>query len=214
MINFFKIVGKRILEVKIVINGVGAVGIVIVKFLLKYGVKNIVVCDKYGVIYEGREEDMNKYKEEIVKIINREGINGFFKKVIEGVDVFIGFFVVNVLGEDDVKKMLVNVIVMVMVNLILEIMLDIVKKVGVRIVCIGRFDFNNQVNNVLVFLGIFRGVFDVMVIRIIDEMKIAAVEVIVKIVEEEFLEDYVILKFFNKRVVFEVVLVVVKKVME
>lgn len=214
LINSLKIVGKRISEVKIVINGAGAAGIATAKLLLKYGAKNIVVCDKHGAIYEGREEDMNKYKEEIAKITNREGINGSLKKAIEGADVFIGLSVANVLGEDDVKKMSANAIVMAMANPIPEIMPDIAKKAGARIVCTGRSDFNNQVNNVLAFPGIFRGALDVMATRITDEMKIAAAEAIAKIAEEELSEDYVIPKPFNKRVAFEVALAVAKKAME
>lgn len=214
LINSLKIVGKRISEVKMVINGAGAAGIATAKLLLKYGAKNIVVCDKHGAIYEGREEDMNKYKEEIAKITNREGINGSLKKAIEGADVFIGLSVANVLGEDDVKKMSSNAIVMAMANPIPEIMPDIAKKAGARIVCTGRSDFNNQVNNVLAFPGIFRGALDVMATRITDEMKIAAAEAIAKIAEEELSEDYVIPKPFNKRVAFEVALAVAKKAME
>lgn len=214
LINSLKIVGKRISEVKIVINGAGAAGIATAKLLLKYGAKNIVVCDKHGAIYEGREEDMNKYKEEIAKITNREGINGSLKKAIEGADVFIGLSVANVLGEDDVKKMSSNAIVMAMANPIPEIMPDIAKKAGARIVCTGRSDFNNQVNNVLAFPGIFRGALDVMTTRITDEMKIAAAEAIAKIAEKELSEDYVIPKPFNKRVAFEVALAVAKKAME
>lgn len=214
LINSLKIVGKRISEVKIVINGAGAAGIATAKLLLKYGAKNIVVCDKHGAIYEGREEDMNKYKEEIARITNREGINGSLKKAIEGADVFIGLSVANVLGEDDVKKMSANAIVMAMANPIPEIMPDIAKKAGARIVCTGRSDFNNQVNNVLAFPGIFRGALDVMATRITDEMKIAAAEAIAKIAEEELSEDYVIPKPFNKRVAFEVALAVAKKAME
>lgn len=214
LINSLKIVGKRISEVKIVINGAGAAGIATAKLLLKYGAKNIVVCDKHGAIYEGREEDMNKYKEEIAKITNREGINGSLKKAIESADVFIGLSVANVLSEDDVKKMSSNAIVMAMANPIPEIMPDIAKKAGARIVCTGRSDFNNQVNNVLAFPGIFRGALDVMATRITDEMKIAAAEAIAKIAEKELSEDYVIPKPFNKRVAFEVALAVAKKAME
>lgn len=214
LINSLKIVGKRISEVKIVINGAGAAGIATAKLLLKYGAKNIVVCDKHGAIYEGREEDMNKYKEEIAKITNREGINGSLKKAIEGADVFIGLSVANVLSEDDVKKMSSNAIVMAMANPIPEIMPDIAKKAGARIVCTGRSDFNNQVNNVLAFPGIFRGALDVMATRITDEMKIAAAEAIAKIAEEELSEDYVIPKPFDKKVAFEVALAVAKKAME
>ena len=214
LINSLKIVGKRISEVKIVINGAGAAGIATAKLLLKYGAKNIVVCDKHGAIYEGREEDMNKYKEEIAKITNREGINGSLKKAIEGADVFIGLSVANVLSEDDVKKMSSNAIVMAMANPIPEIMPDIAKKAGARIICTGRSDFNNQVNNVLAFPGIFRGALDVMATRITDEMKIAAAEAIAKIAEEELSEDYVIPKPFDKKVAFEVALAVAKKAME
>jgi len=214
LINSLKIVGKRISEVKIVINGAGAAGIATAKLLLKYGAKNIVVCDKHGTIYEGREEDMNKYKEEIAKITNKEGIKGSLHRAIEGADVFIGLSVANVLNEDDIKKMSNDAIVMAMANPIPEIMPDIAKRAGARIVCTGRSDFNNQVNNVLAFPGIFRGALDVMATRITDEMKIAAAEAIAKVAEEELSEDYVIPKPFDKKVAFEVALAVAKKAME
>ncbi|WPX09769.1 NAD(P)-dependent malic enzyme [Anaerocellum danielii] len=214
LINSLKIVGKRISEVKIVINGAGAAGIATAKLLLKYGAKNIVVCDRHGAIFEGREEDMNKYKEEIAKVTNREGIKGLLSRAIEGADVFIGLSVANILGEDDIKKMSNDAIVMAMANPIPEIMPDIAKKAGARIVCTGRSDFNNQVNNVLAFPGIFRGALDVMATRITDEMKIAAAEAIAKVAEEELSEDYVIPKPFDKKVAFEVALAVAKKAME
>ncbi|ADL42752.1 malic protein NAD-binding [Caldicellulosiruptor obsidiansis OB47] len=214
LINSLKIVGKKISEVKIVINGAGAAGIATAKLLLKYGAKNIIVCDKCGTIYEGREEDMNKYKEEIAKITNKEGIKGSLHRAIEGADVFIGLSVANVLNEDDIKKMSNDAIVMAMANPIPEIMPDIAKRAGARIVCTGRSDFNNQVNNVLAFPGIFRGALDVMATRITDEMKIAAAEAIAKVAEEELSEDYIIPKPFDKKVAFEVALAVAKKAME
>lgn len=214
LINSLKIVGKRISDIKIVINGAGAAGIATAKLLLKYGARNIVICDKCGAIYEGREEDMNKYKEEIARITNREGIKGSLHRAIEGADVFIGLSVANVLNEDDIKKMSNDAIVMAMANPIPEIMPDIAKRAGARIVCTGRSDFNNQVNNVLAFPGIFRGALDVMATRITDEMKIAAAEAIAKVAEEELSEDYVIPKPFDKKVVFEVALAVAKKAME
>ena len=214
LINSLKIVGKKISEVKIVINGAGAAGIATAKLLLKYGAKNIIVCDKCGTIYEGREEDTNKYKEEIAKITNKEGIKGSLHRAIEGADVFIGLSVANVLDEDDVRKMSSNAIIMAMANPVPEIMPDVAKRAGAKIVCTGRSDFNNQVNNVLAFPGIFRGALDVMATRITDEMKIAAAEAIAKIAEEELSEDYIIPKPFDKKVAFEVALAVAKKAME
>ncbi|ACM60163.1 malate dehydrogenase (oxaloacetate-decarboxylating) [Caldicellulosiruptor bescii] len=214
LINSLKIVRKRISDVKIVINGAGAAGIATAKLLLKYGARNIVICDKCGAIYEGREKDMNKYKEEIARITNKEGIKGSLHRAIEGADVFIGLSVANVLNEDDIKKMSNDAIVMAMANPIPEIMPDIAKKAGARIVCTGRSDFNNQVNNVLAFPGIFRGALDVMATRITDEMKIAAAEAIAKVAEEELSEDYVIPKPFDKKVAFEVALAVAKKAVE
>jgi len=214
LINSLKLVNKKISDVKIVINGAGAAGIAVSKLLIKYGVQNVVICDRLGAIYDGREEDMNKYKQQIAKITNKELLKGSVHDVIKGADVFIGLSVANVLDEKDIKNMEKDAIVMAMANPIPEIMPDRAKKAGARIVCTGRSDFSNQVNNVLAFPGIFRGALDVRARMITDEMKIAAAEAIAKIAQENLSEDYVIPNAFDKRVSFEVAWAVARKAIE
>lgn len=141
LINVLKFVGKKFSEIKVVISGVGVVGIVIVKIFYSVGVKEIVIVDRKGIIYEGRE-DFNLYKCEVVEY-NVYGIEGGLKEVMEGVDVFIGVSVGGIVILDMVRVMVDDVIVFVMVNLIFEIMLEEVKRVGVRIVVMGRSDFLN-----------------------------------------------------------------------
>jgi len=157
---------------------------------------------------------MNKYKQQIAKITNKEHLKGSVHDVIKGADVFIGLSVANVLDEKDIRNMAKDAIVMAMANPIPEIMPDIAKKAGARIVCTGRSDFNNQVNNVLAFPGIFRGTLDVRARKITDEMKIAAAEAIAKVAQESLSEDYVIPKAFDKRTSFEVALAVARKAIE
>ncbi|WAM32622.1 NAD(P)-dependent malic enzyme [Caldicellulosiruptor naganoensis] len=214
LINSLKLVNKKISDVKIVINGAGAAGIAVAQLLIKYGAKNIIICDKYGAIYESREEGMNKYKQQIAKITNRNHLKGSIHDVIKSADVFIGLSVANVLDEEDVKNMAKDAIVMAMANPIPEIMPDKARKAGARVVCTGRSDFNNQVNNVLAFPGIFRGALDVRARKITDEMKIAAAEAIAKIAEENLSEDYVIPNALDKRVPYEVALAVARKAID
>ncbi|ABP67644.1 Malate dehydrogenase (oxaloacetate-decarboxylating) [Caldicellulosiruptor saccharolyticus DSM 8903] len=214
LINSLKLVNKKISDVKIVINGAGAAGIAVSKLLIKYGAQNVIICDRFGSIYDGRKEDMNKYKQQIAKITNKEHLKGSVHDVIKGADVFIGLSVANVLDEKDIRNMAKDAIVMAMANPIPEIMPDIAKKAGARIVCTGRSDFNNQVNNVLAFPGIFRGTLDVRARKITDEMKIAAAEAIAKVAQESLSEDYVIPKAFDKRTSFEVALAVARKAIE
>ncbi|WAM34793.1 NAD(P)-dependent malic enzyme [Caldicellulosiruptor morganii] len=214
LINSLKLVNKKISDVRIVINGAGAAGIAVAQLLIKYGAKDIIICDKCGAIYEGREEDMNKYKQQIAKVTNKNHLKGSIHDVIKGADVFIGLSVANVLDEEDVKNMAKDAIVMAMANPVPEIMPGKAKRAGAKIICTGRSDFSNQVNNVLAFPGIFRGALDVRARKITDEMKVAAAEAIARIAEEDLNEDYVIPKALNKRVSFEVALAVAEKAIE
>lgn len=214
LINSLKLVNKKISDVKIVVNGAGAAGIAVSKLLIKYGAQNVIICDRFGSIYEGREEYMNGYKQQIAKMTNKECLKGSIHEVIKGADVFVGLSVGNVLNEEDIKNMAKDSIVMAMANPVPEIMPDIAKKAGAKIVCTGRSDFDNQVNNVLAFPGIFRGALDVRARKITDEMKIAAAEAIAKVAQENLCEDYVIPKAFDKRVSFEVALAVAKTAIE
>ncbi|MEZ0535812.1 NADP-dependent malic enzyme [Caldicellulosiruptoraceae bacterium PP1] len=200
LINSLKIVNKDISEVKVVINGAGAAGIAVTKLLLSFGVKNIILCDKIGAIYEGRKEDMNLYKIEMSKITNLNKEKGTIHDVIKGSDVFIGLSVSNVLKIEDIKAMNKDAIVMAMANPVPEIMPTEAKEGGARIICTGRSDYPNQVNNVLAFPGIFRGALDVRAKEINQSMKIAAAKAIAELVEDTLSEEYVLPKAFDKRV--------------
>jgi malate dehydrogenase (oxaloacetate-decarboxylating) len=201
LINSLKIIGKRFEDVEVVINGAGAAGISIARLLNLVNIKNIVLCDSKGAIYEGRKIGMNKEKELIAKQTNKNFETGELKEVIKGKDVFIGVSTGNVLDENMIRSMNKNPVVFAMANPIPEIYPDIAKKAGAKIIGTGRSDFPNQINNVLAFPGIFRGALDVRARDVCDEMKIAAAYAIAEIVSDEKLnEDYIIPKPFDKRV--------------
>ena len=201
LINSLKVVGKKKEEVKVVVNGAGAAAIAITKLLLKYGVEDIILCDRVGAIYKDREQGMNKIKEDIALVTNRKETKGTLSEVIKGADVFIGVSVGNVVTEEMVKTMNADSIVFACANPIPEIYPKKALEAGARIVATGRSDFPNQINNVLAFPGIFRGVFDVRARDINDEMKIAAAEAISKLIgDEELCEAYIIPEAFDKRV--------------
>ncbi|MBQ2981944.1 MAG: NADP-dependent malic enzyme [Lachnospiraceae bacterium] len=201
IINGLKLVKKKKDEVKIVINGAGAAAIAIAKLLLMYGMKNITMCDRAGAIYEGRIEGMNEIKEEMAKITNLKKVQGGLREVIAGADIFVGVSVGGALDKEMVKSMNRDSIVFACANPTPEIYPEEAKRAGARIVATGRSDFPNQINNVLAFPGIFRGVFDVGAKVINDKMKIAAAEAIANLVtDSELREDYIIPEAFDKRV--------------
>jgi malate dehydrogenase (oxaloacetate-decarboxylating) len=201
LINGLKLVKKKKEDVEIVINGAGAAAIAIAKLLLKYGMKKITMCDTTGAIYEGRTEGMNEIKDEMSKITNLNKKKGGLRDVIVGADIFIGVSVGGALDEEMVKSMNKDSIVFACANPTPEIFPEDAKRAGARIVATGRSDFPNQINNVLAFPGIFRGVFDVGAKRINDKMKIAAAEAIANLVTDvELREDYIIPEAFDKRV--------------
>lgn len=198
--NALKLVGKDIENVKIIINGAGSAGISICKLLLLQGAKNIVMCDKKGALVEGADW-MNEAQVEIAKVTNREMESGSLEEVIKGKDVFIGVSGPNVLNADMVGTMNSDAIIFAMANPNPEIMPEEAKKGGARVIATGRSDFPNQINNVLVFPGIFRGALDVRATGITDEMKIAAAKAIASIIsDEELNEEYIIPGAFDKRV--------------
>jgi malate dehydrogenase (oxaloacetate-decarboxylating) len=200
LINSLKIVGKKIQDISVVINGSGAAGIAIMKLLKSVGLNEVIMCDRTGAIYEGRD-NLNDEKSNIAKISNLNKKTGSLKDVISGTDVFIGVSAQNSLTEEMVKSMNKDPIIFAMANPIPEIMPDIAKKAGARIVGTGRSDFNNQINNVLAFPGIFRGALDVRASDINDSMKIAAAYAIADIItKDELNEDYIIPLPFDKRV--------------
>ena len=200
MINALKLVGKKIEDVSVVVNGSGAAGIAITRLLMSRGLKKVVLCDRKGAIYKGRD-GLNPIKAEMAEISNLDKKAGSLKDVIVGADVFIGVSAPGSLTEEMVKTMNRDPIIFAMANPVPEIMPDVALKAGAKVVGTGRSDFPNQINNVLAFPGIFRGALDVRARDINDEMKIAAAEAIASIVKpEELRPDYIIPDSFNPHV--------------
>ncbi|EJO5347977.1 NAD-dependent malic enzyme [Clostridium botulinum] len=209
--NALKLVGKKLEEAKIVINGAGSAGISICKLLIEAGAKNIVMCDKEGSLVKGNN-NLNEAQKLIAEVTNKENEKGTLKDIIKGKDVFIGVSAPNILTEEMVASMNKDSIVFAMANPTPEIMPDKAKKAGVKVVATGRSDFPNQINNVLVFPGIFRGALDIRSKVINEEMKLAASKAIASLVQDnELNEEYIIPGAFDKRVA-EVVAEAVKKV--
>lgn len=201
LINSLKLVGKKVENITVVINGIGAAGSSIVKMIHKLGVKNILAVDRFGIINEGMAEN-NFLHEEIAKITNPNGLKGNLAEALKGADVFIGVSAPNLVSEEMVKSMAKDSIVFAMANPTPEIMPDLAKKAGARVAGSGRSDFPNQINNVLAFPGIFRGALDSKAKEINEEMKMATAIAIASIVsDEELHEDYVVPDAFDKRVV-------------
>ncbi|HHW31621.1 MAG TPA: NADP-dependent malic enzyme [Clostridiaceae bacterium] len=200
LVNALKICGKKIDEISVVCNGAGAAGIAIVKLLMALGLKDVVLCDRKGAIYEGRE-DLNPIKAEMAAISNRMMKKGSLGDVIKGADVFIGVSGPDTLTEEMVKSMNKDAIVFAMANPIPEIMPDKAIAAGAKVVGTGRSDFPNQINNVLAFPGVFRGAFDVRASDINDDMKIAAAYAIANLIDEKELSpEYIIPAPFDERV--------------
>ncbi|MHC0037379.1 NADP-dependent malic enzyme [Pseudoneobacillus sp. C159] len=215
LLNALKIVGKKITEIKVVANGAGAAGIAIIKLLYRYGVRDIIMCDTKGAIYEGRPKGMNAIKDEVAKYTNRENLKGNLEDVIQGADVFIGVSVAGALTKEMVESMNPDAIIFAMANPVPEIMPEIAKEAGASVIGTGRSDFPNQVNNVLAFPGIFRGALDVRATHINESMKVAAVEAIAGLIsEDELHSDYVIPGPFDPRVAPEVAAAVAKAAMD
>lgn len=201
LINALKLVHKTKEKVKIVVNGAGAAAIAISKLLLSYGFLNIVLCDRTGAIYTGREKGMNPVKEEMAAITNQKKEKGTLADVLCGADIFIGVSAPGVLTRDMVKSMAENAIIFACANPTPEIYPEEAKEGGAKIIATGRSDYPNQVNNVLAFPGIFRGAFDVRAREINDEMKFAAANAIASLIcEEELREDYILPAAFDPRV--------------
>lgn len=200
MINALKVVGKRMEDIKVVTSGAGAAGIAIIKLLISMGLKNVIMCDRTGAIYEGRDK-LNPAKEEIARITNRSMEKGSLKDVICGADVFIGVSSPGTVTPEMVKSMAPGAILFPMANPTPEIMPDAALAAGAAVVGTGRSDFPNQINNVLAFPGIFRGAFDVRASEINDEMKLAAAYALADLVSpEELSPNYIIVPAFDPRV--------------
>ena len=202
LIGALKLAGKRLDEVTAVINGAGAAGIAITKHLVSMGIKDVLLCDSTGIIYEGRAHGMNVYKEEMAKLTNKANKQGTLEDAFVGSDVFIGVSVANAVTQDMVRSMNDSPILFPMANPNPEIMPDLAKEAGALVVGTGRSDFPNQINNVLAFPGIFRGALNVRASTINREMNIAAAFAIASIIKpEELTPDYVIPDPFDDRVV-------------
>ena len=215
LINALKIVDKELTNIKVVLNGAGAAGIAIVKLLHAYGVNNMIMCDSKGAIYSGRNFGMNDTKTYVAKWTNKDKVEGSLEEVIKDADVFIGVSVADILTQDMVKTMADDPIIFAMANPNPEINPNEAKQAGAKVVGTGRSDFPNQINNVLAFPGIFRGALDVEATHINEDMKKAAVEAIVHLIDENELHpDYCIPGPFDKRVAPSVAKNVAKAAME
>ncbi len=215
LLNALRVVKKEIGQVRVVVNGAGAAGQAITRLLAELGVQDILLCDTRGAIYEGRQEGMNPFKEDIAKVTNRQMRKGALADVIKDADVFVGVSVAGCLTEEMVRSMAEDAIVMGMANPTPEIMPELAHKAGARVVCTGRSDFPNQVNNLLAFPGIFRGALDVRASEINEEMKLAAAHAIADLIpEHELDEEHVITSPFDPRVAPAVAKAVAKAAIE
>ena len=200
MINALKIVEKNIKDVSVVVNGAGAAGIACTKLLMAMGLKDVILCDRQGAIYRGRD-GLNQVKQEMAQMTNRQCKKGSLEEVMKGADIFIGVSVPGCVTKAMVQSMAKNPVIFAMANPVPEIFPEDAIAAGAKVVGTGRSDFPNQINNVLAFPGIFRGALDVRAKEINDEMKISAAYAIAGLVHEEQLRiDYIIPDPFNKDV--------------
>ena len=215
MINALRIIDKELSDIKVVLNGAGAAGMAIVQLLYSYGVRDMIMCDSKGAIYEGRSYGMNDTKAFVAKWTNRDKVEGSLNDVIKDADVFIGVSVADLLTKEMVESMAKDPIIFAMANPNPEINPDVAKEAGAKVIGTGRSDYPNQINNVLAFPGIFRGALDVEATHINEEMKQAAVEAIANLIKpEELNPDYCIPGPFDKRVAPSVAREVAKAAME
>ena len=200
MMNALKLTGKKISDIRVVTSGAGAAGIAIIKLLIKMGLKDVVLCDRKGAIYKGRE-GLNPEKEEMAAITNQQLRKGTLADVLKGADVFIGVSAPGCVTPEMVKSMAKDPILFPMANPTPEIMPDLAKEAGAAVVGTGRSDFANQINNVLAFPGIFRGALDVRASDINDEMKIAAAKAIAGYIpEDQLTPEYIIPSALDRNV--------------
>ncbi len=197
--NALKLVGKRMEEIRVVTSGAGAAGIAIIKLLMSRGVQDVILCDRKGAIYQGRE-GLNPVKAELAAVTNRARRAGSLHEMLAGADVFIGVSSPGTVTAEDVKTMAPGAILFPMANPTPEIMPNLALEAGAAVVGTGRSDFPNQINNVLAFPGIFRGTFDVRASDINDEMKIAAANALAGLVGEKLSRDYILPYAFDERV--------------
>ena len=200
LLNALKVVGKKIDEVKVVINGAGSAGIAIARHILRLGVKNLTLVARFGIIYKGAENN-NPAQEEMAEVTNLSGQKGTLVDAVKGADVFIGVSAPGVLTPEMVQTMNHDAIVFPMANPTPEIMPDLAKQAGARVVGTGRSDFPNQINNVMAFPGVFRGALDCRASDINEEMKMATSYALAGLVsDEELSEDYILPRAIDKRI--------------
>lgn len=200
IINAMKLTGRKLADQRAVVSGAGSAGIAITRLLLKMGIKDVILCDRMGAIYEG-QEGLNPYQAEMGKITNPKMKKGALEEVISGADIFIGVSAPGVLTGEMVRRMNPDPIIFAMSNPIPEIFPEEAFGAGALIVGTGRSDFPNQINNVLAFPGIFRGALDARATDINEEMKIAAAKAIAEVIsDEELSKEYVIPAPFDERV--------------
>ena len=201
ILNAVKVTGKGMGSIRAVVNGAGAAAIAIKKLLISAGLKNIVLCDRKGAVYEGRKENMNPVKEEIARITNRDKLSGSLEEIIKGADVFIGVSAPGSLTTDMVRTMNRDAVIFACANPTPEIFPEDAKAGGAAVIATGRSDYPNQINNVLAFPGIFRGALDARARDINDEMKIAAAHALAALIsDEELSAEYIIPAAFDTRV--------------
>lgn len=199
LLGALRLTDKKIYEIKCVINGAGSAGVAIGKHIMRLGVKNLIMVDRFGIICEGID-GLNPAHEEMSRLTNKEHITGSLSDAMKGADVFIGVSAPNIVSEDMIKSMNNDAIVFPMANPTPEIMPDRAKAAGARVVGTGRSDFNNQINNVMAFPGIFRGALDVRAKDINEDMQVAASYAIASLVSDEGLtEEYIMPRAFDKR---------------
>lgn len=200
MINAMKLTGRELSQQQAVVSGAGAAGVAVTSLLMSMGLKNVILCDSKGAIYEGRE-DLNPFKQQMAKISNKLRVRGSLAEAIDGADIFIGVSAPGIVTEEMIKSMRPDPIIFAMSNPVPEVMPDIAKKAGASVVGTGRSDYANQINNVLAFPGIFRGALDVRASDINDDMKIAAAYALAELISDsELKSDYVIPAPFDPRV--------------
>ncbi|HEY8415240.1 MAG TPA: malic enzyme-like NAD(P)-binding protein [Thermaerobacter sp.] len=201
LLNALRVVGKALEDVRIVVNGAGAAGIAVSQLLLDLGARDLVLCDSRGAIYAGRPYGMNPYKQRVAERSNPRGLKGGLADVLAGADVFIGLSRGNVVTPEMVRSMAAEAIVMAMANPTPEIFPEAAAAAGARVVCTGRSDFPNQINNVLAFPGVFRGALDVRAREINEAMKVAAARAIAELIPpNELSERHIVPEARDERV--------------
>ena len=199
-INALKLTGKKKEDCRVVVNGSGAAGIAIAKLMLLYGFRHLILCDSKGIVSKDRT-GLNWIKKEMLEVTNEDNQSGTLADALVGADIFIGVSAPGIVTEEMVRSMNKDAVIFAMANPVPEIMPDLAKKAGARVIGTGRSDFPNQVNNVLVFPGIFKGALEGKARQITDDMKLTAAKALASLVsDEELSEDFILPEAFDPRV--------------